>query len=295
MTHPIRVFNQDAFTLNEDTMLTLRDPNTGDEFSEALGRFDAVTSNLPFVSQDGRNQYGDAIARVNDSFGEAGGLSGRTDVAAYLPFALRDLIEDDGRLGIIITNAWLATAWGLEFQDRLRNFYHLETVVTSGAGRWFQNADIVTNILIMSPRMDEPDDEEETQFVTLLRPLEELSDIESVEEVSALIKLGQSQDDVIDCHSVTLGELKRFRPLGLVGTAQFENIDWILDLPLVRVSENFNIARGERRGWNAMFYPVGAHGIEDDYLQPVVKEAKNLKTYLGVPDKVGILLLFNGS
>ena len=285
MTHPIRVFNKDAFTLQEDTILTLRDPNTGQQFTEALGRFDAVTSNLPFVSQGGRQQYGDAIARVNDSFGEDGGLSGRADVAAYLPFALHDLVKEDGKLGIIITNAWLATAWGLEFQDRLRNFYHLETVITSGAGRWFKNAEIVTNILIMSPRIGEPDDEEETQFITLLRPLEELTDVESVEEVSALIKVGQAHDDVIDCHSVSLAELKRFRLLGLGGTAQFGSINWILDLPLIFASQSFEIARGERRGWNAMFYPATTHEIESGYLQPVVKDTRNLRAYLGQPDR----------
>lgn len=287
MTHPIRVFNADAFTLTEDTVLTLRDPNTGEAFTEALGTFDAVTSNLPFVSQDGRQQYGAAIAKVNASFGEEGGLTGRADVAAYLPFALHDLIKPDGKLGIIITNAWLATSWGLDFQDRLRNFYHLETVVTSGAGRWFKNADIVTNILILSPRTGELDEQEETKFITLLRPLEELSDIEYIEEVSALIKVGQAQEDVIDCHSVSLAELRRFRPLGLGGTAQFGNIDWVLDLPLVSVSRYFNIARGERRGWNAMFYPGANHGIEPEFLQPVVKNARHLVSYLGKPDMEG--------
>lgn len=284
MTHPIRVFNADAFTLTEETVLKLRDPNTGDIFTESLGRFDAITSNLPFVSQDGRAQYEAAIAQVNASFGDAGGLSGRADVAAYLPFALHDLIKPDGKLGIIITNAWLATSWGLEFQDRLRDFYHLEIVVTSGAGRWFKNADIVTNILILSPRSGEANEEEITQFITLLRPLEELSDIESVEDVSALIKLGQAQDDVIDCHSVSLAELRHFRPLGLGGTAQFGNTNWVLNLPLVPMSDYFDIARGERRGWNAMFYPADGHGIEPEFLQPVVKNPRNLVSYLGQPD-----------
>ncbi len=287
MTHPIRVFNADAFTLNEKTVLSLRDPNTGEAFTETLGTFEAVTSNLPFVSQDGRQQYGDAIEQVNAKFGEAGSLSGRADIAAYLPFALYDLIKPDGKLGIIITNAWLATSWGLEFQDRLRDFYHLETVVTSGAGRWFKNAKIVTNILILSPRIGEADEEEVTKFITLLRPLEELTDIESVEEVSALIKLGQAHVDVTDCHLVSLAQLRRFRPLGLGGTAQFSNIDWILDLPLVRVSEHFNIERGERRGWNAMFYPETGHGIETEFVQPVVRNPRNLGSYLGQPDAEG--------
>jgi len=284
MTHPIRVFKADAFTLTADTELTLRDPNTGKAFTETLGTFDAITSNLPFVSQDGRQQYGAAIAKVNASFGEEGSLTGRADVAAYLPFALYDLIKPNGKLGIIITNAWLATSWGLDFQDRLRNFYHLETVVISGAGRWFKNADIVTNILILSPRTGEIDEQEETKFITLLRPLEELSDIEYIEEVSALIKVGQAQEDVIDCHSVSLAKLRKFRPLGLGGTAQFGSIDWVLELPLVPVSEYFDIARGERRGWNAMFYPEEGHGIEPEFLQPVVKNARNLVSYLGQPD-----------
>ena len=284
MNQPIRVYGGDAFALSPEMQIPLRDPNNGRSFDEEIGEFDVIVSNLPFISQDGRRQYGNAIANVNEMFEESGPITGRADIAAYLPFALHDLLRQDGKLGVVITNAWLGSEWGRQFYDRLEAFYHLETVVTSGAGRWFQNAKVVTNLLIMSPRDGEPNDEDQTDFVTLLQPLEELAGFEEIEEVSALIRLGQATDDVISVHSVTREQLRRARTLGLSGTAQFAAIDWILDFPLAPVSRSFAVERGERRGWNPMFYPASGHGIEPDYIQPVVKRPSRLDSYWGEPD-----------
>lgn len=269
MNMPLRVFQKDAFTLKPESQITFRNPSNGEAFNEELGQFQAVVSNLPFIAQLGRSQYGNAIsdvARVIDRE-----FSGRADIAAYLPFSFHPLISDGGRLGIIITNAWLGTKWGDDFYNNINRFYILKSVITSGAGRWFQNSKVVTNILILEKKPISDETNEEIKFVVLTRPLEVLDDEESIQIAAAQIEMGQTQNDTMTIKSISTNELARFKELGLGGSAQFVNCDWILQLPLLRLNTIFKIRRGERRGENKLFYPSGDHGIENEYIKPLAK------------------------
>jgi tRNA1(Val) A37 N6-methylase TrmN6 len=274
MHHPLKVFHQDAFELEPETEVTFRNPTDGSTFSEQLGEFNAICSNLPFVAQMGRKQFGNGIAGVNEVLGDdLGKLPSKSDIAAYLPFAFHSILKEEGRLGIIITNSWLGTDWGDVFFNRLCNFYKLKFVITSGAGRWFQNAAIVTNILILEKLSTDQVDltNESIDFVVLQRPLQELEDVESNEQATAQIELGQSHGDTMTIRSVSFEKLEKFRIFGLAGNAQFVNCDWVLELPLASVRSLFNITRGMRRGWNDLFYPEKGHKIEDEYIEAVVK------------------------
>lgn len=280
MNIPLRLFRQDAFSLEADTSLEFRHPVTGQPFTEQAGLFNAITSNLPFVAQEGRKQYGNAIAQVAASFGAgAGSLPKTADVAAYLPFALHPLLVEGGKLGVIITNSWLSTAWGEAFFDLLGSYYHLRSVITSGAGRWFQNSTVVTNILVMEKKSSADEEDEPIDFVVLTRPLEELSDISAVNLAASQIRLGNQLDDTMTIRSVSRDSIQQFRSYGLGGNAQFVDCDWVLDLPLVPVNTLFQIRRGERRGWDKLFYPAAGHGIEAEYIRPVLKNSKEVSRY----------------
>ena len=277
---PLRVFKHDAFFLEPGTDIEFRNPTDGQVFTEQAGRFNAIASNLPFVAQEGRPRYEAAIERVSASFDDdVEGLPKNADIAAYLPFALHPLLEQNGRMGIIITNAWLSTAWGDAFVELLYRYYKLKTVITSGAGRWFQNSAVVTNILILEKR-DGEEENEATDFVVFTQPLEEMSDDEAITIAAAQIELGQTQDESMTIRSVSRERLEQFRVFGLGGNAQFVNCDWILDLPLVPVRGLFVIRRGERRGWDRMFYPAAGHGIEADYIRPVLKSPADISRYI---------------
>lgn len=277
MNLPLRLFQRDAFTLNPQTEIEFRDPSNGAAFSESLGQFQAITSNLPFVAQSGRHQYGNAINLVKANMGEAGrDFTARADISAYLPFSFYPLLEEGGRLGIIITNAWLGTDWGDDFYNKLGQYYNLKSVITSGAGRWFQNSEVVTNILIMEKRTAIDQVRSDINFIVLTRPLEEMADDEAVAVAAAQIELGQTQNETMTIRAVSPLVLEQFRRMGLGGNAQFVNCDWILDLPLVPIKDLFVVRRGERRGLNALFYPRGEHGIENEYIKPL---AKNLTIF----------------
>lgn len=278
MNIPLRIYQRDAFTLVPDTAIDFRNPTNGTVFTEELGQFQAITSNLPFVAQEGRTQYGNALDRVVATMGEEGErFTRRADVAAYLPFSLHPLLTNGGRLGVIITNAWLGTDWGDAFYNLLGRYYDLKCVVTSGAGRWFQNSEVVTNILIMEKKADPAQPSGEIKFVVLTRPLEELADDEAVKIAAAQIELGQTQNDTMTIRAVSTSDLARFRPLGLGGNAQFVDCDWILSLPLTPLKNIFKVRRGERRGMNRLFYPAAGHGIEQEYIKPLAKSPTDFK------------------
>lgn len=272
MNIPLRIYQRDVFTLDSEMEVDFRNPINGELFSEVFGRFDAITSNLPFVAQAGRKQYGNALQGVIERIGEiSNSFSRRADVAAYLPFSLHPLLNDGGRLGIIITNAWLGTDWGDSFYRSLGLFYDLKCVITSGAGRWFQNSEIVTNILIMEKKTNPDQESGDVKFVVMTRPLEEIRDDNDVMIAAAQIELGQTQNDTMTIRSVSPSRLDQFRILGLGGNAQFVNCNWILNLPLTRLSNFFAVRRGERRGMNDFFYPRPGHGIEAEYIRPLAK------------------------
>ena len=272
MHEPLRIFQMDAFQLNPNTNIDFRNPSNGTVFSETLGQFEAITSNLPFVAQSGRRNYGNALEQVTSSMGEAGRrFTRRADVAAYLPFSLHPLLKERGRLGVIITNAWLGTDWGDDFYTLLSRYYDLKCIITSGAGRWFQNSEVVTNILVLEKKRNPEQASGNIKFVVLKRPLDELADQEAVQIAAAQVELGQTQNETMTIRSISPEDIEQFRLLGLGGNAQFVNCDWILQLPLVPLKNLFHIKRGERRGLNALFYPTAGHGIEPEYIRPLAK------------------------
>ncbi len=287
---PLRVFQRDAFSLSAGTRLVFQDPTDGTEIEESLGLFQAITCNLPFISQKGRDQYADAMQAIIDQLGRKGlQFSKRADIAAYFPFALHPLLSDQGRLGVIITNAWLGTDWGDDFYAALRQYYDVRTVITSGVGRWFQNSDVVTNILILEKKVCPEDPSGEIKFVVLNRPLDETQGNQDLQIITAQIEQGQSHEESASIRTIQPTQLDRFRAYGLGGTAQFVDSDWVLNLPLTHLHNHFEIRRGERRGKNALFYPAEGHGIEAEYIQPLIKGPEDFAQMTGAPTKDAFL------
>lgn len=282
MHKPIRIFQRDAFKLTPNMLVEFQDPTNGNAFNEELGEFDAIVSNLPFIAQEGRSMYKDVIDCVTSELLVDGqDFSGRADVAAYLPFVFHHILKSNGRLGIIITNAWLGTDWGDSFYNALSRYYIIKSVIASGAGRWFQNSKVVTNIIILDKKATPDQANDRVQFVVLTRPLDELSDEETLHVTAAQIERGHTQRDTMTIRVVSPDRLSQFRNMGLGGNAQFVNCDWVLDLPLVPLNGLFNIRRGERRGNNAMFYPGPNHGIEKEYIFPLAKSPNDFKYLRG--------------
>ncbi|MCY4232932.1 MAG: N-6 DNA methylase [Bacteroidetes bacterium] len=275
---PIRIFCSDALLLNPSQEIKYQNPSNGESFTESIGIFNTIASNLPFISQKGRSHYSSSINHVFDLLrNESINLPRRADISAYFPFALHSLLSQNGRLVIIISNAWLSTDWGEKFYSLILRYYSIKSIITSGAGRWFENSKIVANIIVLEKREISDECDELIDFVVLKLPLEELSTPpETISVTSSQIELGKAQDDRLSIQSIHPSELDLSRKRGLGFNAHFVNCSWAGKLPLTLLTNLCTVHRGERRGWDKMFYPDSDHGIEEEYIKPVLKSSTNI-------------------
>ena len=66
----------------------------------------------------------------------------------------------------------------------------------------------------------------------------------------------------------------------------FSDINWVTSIQdkLIKVSKLFEINRGERRGWDEMFFPKEYSKIESEFIKPVLKSSKNVTGYIAEPE-----------
>ena len=143
---PCRLFQCDILTLRPNDEVKIVNPQTGEKETYKLPLFDAIISNLPFVkSRDIPTEHTDFINRMNQEHK----LSGRSDFSYYIALHLISLIKKGGYVGIILSNSFLGTEAGYNFICAIRRHFDCIKIHASGNGRWFNNADIVTALLVM--------------------------------------------------------------------------------------------------------------------------------------------------
>ncbi len=279
----VQIFKKDSseITLGED--IEFRDPFNGSIINKAYNAINNIASNLPFIRQEDINELNPKIKnKINSLFtkhlSKKYKLKGKSDLYAYLPFAFWDILADNGRLGIIISNSWLGTEWGFTFKELLARFYKIEYILTASNGRWFQNADVITNILILSKRNEpiaKPEDSERTKFITISHDFYENNNYSKVQEIYENIITNTADTSLrIEDYST-----KDILSIPLNWNTLFSDISWInrVQDKVIFSKDLFDIKRGERRGQNDMFYPCAEHGIEYDYINKALKSPRNIK------------------
>ena len=273
------VFQQNALSLVPGTNIYITNPNNGVREQIQIPYFDAVVSNLPFVHFENIPEDDKTLINCNLDLN----LDGRSDLYAYIALHIEKLLKANGRAGLITSNSWLAANGG-EFFNELNKKYNVLQVHVSGNGRWFKNADIVTTLLILEKRNG--DQAGQTSFVVWKKTLEELSQSEEDRSIltSGCILARNDFSDVYQLSSYNQDIIKSIKALNVCYNAFFHHVNWLLDISdkLVPIGTIFNVFRGSRRGWDRMFYPArGAHRIESEFIQPVLKNARNVN-YLDV-------------
>lgn len=290
----LKVFKEDATKLSTNQEIKLHEPFNGNPVIEKLPKFGYIISNLPFVQQEDLEVLNPNAIEINNFINEKIGrefaLDGRSDLYAYLPFHFWNLLIPNGKMSIIVSNSWLGTAWGEKFYKSLSVFFEIENVVISGSGRWFSNAKVVANIITLK-RKDTPAIPQETETTKFIVTQKKLADYtnENLEEIKAIISTQQSVDeDDILMHTFSQQKINELQCLGLNLNSFFGNVEWLLELSdkLVKISEFFEIGRGERRGWDKLFYPDENNGIESQYLQPVLKTPRSVHNLIAEPDAI---------
>ena len=147
----LQIFQKDIFDLNVNDIIHLVNPNDGSSIDFVFPAVKNIISNLPFVRSESIDILNPNAYSINNFLTETISrkfkLSNKSDLSAFIVFKLWQLLDTQGRLGIIMSNSWLATDWGNSFKHALIKFYKIEHIVISVGGRWFDNADIITRTL----------------------------------------------------------------------------------------------------------------------------------------------------
>lgn len=288
---PSRLFQKDIFQLQPNETISITNPIDGSLLNFKIPQFGTIVSNLPFIPFENIDDID--LSKIGELRTELKHnelvIDGRSDIYIPIVFALHKHLKADGRLGVIVSNSWLATKAGQSFFKALTYYYYIEQAHISGNGKWFKNADIVTTILLLRKKETPtaPTGNENISFVLWKKSLDELSDSEYKRQ---LIYSSQSNTEqypnVVQIKNYSFDTINRLLSYNLSKNVLFHKVDWFLGITnkLCKKQTVFNIFRGERRGWDEMFYPKANNVIDKEFLRPVLLTGKSLNSLVAAPD-----------
>ena len=282
----LNIFQSDVNDLKVSNEISFTDPLDGKKINKKLPQFDYIISNLPFIKQENiKKYYSEMKNNVENIISETDSeltLSGKSDFYAYIPFKLWELLKSNGCIGLIISNSWLSSNWGNNFYRSLKIFYNIKYIITSSNEKWFDNADVITTILILEKKENIPNvTESPVSYIKLNINIHDESFIDKVPELCSFIRQGINSEHY-SMVSYTNKDEDDILKLGVSKNSLFENIKWLYKIKnkLIKANKIFEIGRGERRGWDDLFYPPKNHNIEEDYIKKVVKNQKEVESYV---------------
>jgi type I restriction-modification system DNA methylase subunit len=286
----VQVFQADVLDVQQQQEMTFTEPfDKGSVVKRNFPKVSAIASNLPFIrfetlnTSKGKTTPKTSRVTTPPAFSELA----RADIYAIITLSLAQHLEVDGRMAIIVSNSWLGTEWGETWQNLICDKYELIAVINSGAGRWFQNASVVTTILVLEAKRINQSSKPGRQinFVTTKLNLE-MWNKEFVGHLKSAALNGTAHKE-IGVISKDLKLINSRRSRGFLWRSNFYCDDW-LDLvisKMARSTKYFEVARGSRRGWDPLFIldSVDASKIEADFLIPMLKTSSDQEYLIAEP------------
>ena len=284
----LRVFQQDVTTLRPGQRIAFVNSRTGKTIKYTLPAFPCIVLNPPFVRFEDWMRSETSIQKVQGFISQHlhEELDTKSDYFVPILLHLWRVLAPAGRLGVVMSNAWLGAEWGVVFRRILQRMFVIEAVIISGKGRWFDNADIVTTLAILQKKGLDVVPEYPAAFAITRRPLAEWSDEVVVGMRDCIIDQDSPGNEDIQINRISPDELASYDLMGLSWISHFSKLDWLsgVKAALVPVTSLFKVGRGERRGWDKMFFPPESEDIEDEYIQPVLRSASDVKGLIAMPD-----------
>ncbi len=188
-----RVISKDFFEVKPDDTFKFPPPKLsgGADFliDEKIPLFDGIVGNFPYIRQELIEKrikgYKNTLIKVltqgwrqdYPELFEDGELklSGQADIYAYLFFHTAKHLKDDGRMGIVTSNAWLDVAYGYELQKFFLKHFKIIAILESRCEPWFEDASINTVVTILERCKDQAQrDDNNVKFVKIKKRLKEL-------------------------------------------------------------------------------------------------------------------------
>ena len=291
LNQSLNLFELNVFDAYVGKVIHVKSPIDGADIDRSLPEFDTIVSNLPFVkyNQVGADEKGN-IEKVHHEIAKNTNIRltlGKADIYFYIPFKLHSLLRSGGKLGIITSNSWLGTTVGKQFFDALAFYYKIKSIVLSNAGRWFNNADVVTTLLILEKKdISIPATDELINFCLLNNDIHELNENQMDDAIGAIVLADNKLTDVVSIQRYSYSNINKICEYGITLNTLFHDVSWELEMQdaLIPVKAIFEVKRGERRGWNDLFYPKSINEIEAEYIKPVLKKPGNLTSYMANTD-----------
>lgn len=282
---PINMFQTDVFDVQTGNKIEVKNPTDGSGIERSIPQFGAIVSNLPFVEYNkvavDEQEY---ITQCREKIKKNTGIefTRKTDLYNYLPFKLHELLEDDGKLGIIISNSWLGTDIGKYFFDALQYYFIVESVVISNCKRWFNNADVIGTLLILRKKeISTPDKSMKISFWMSNKDIHSIGDEDKETLINSIVLREILDESVASMKEYSLSDIDDITQYGISLNALFHNISWIKKIKgfIEPITNELNMVRGERTGQNDVFYIKGETSIADKFLYPMLKSSRNVKNF----------------
>ena len=277
-----RIFQKNALSLIWGDVINIVDPIDGKEILYTIPLFGAICSNLPFLSFEAIPA--DDKFLINRFLPDCK-LDSKSDLSYYIALHLSSMLKDGGYLGIIVSNSWLGTKSGTLFYNEVLKKFDLLQVHISGAGRWFQNANVVATIMILQKGKSQTN----TNFFVWRKSLYQLEHDAHAKELlinsSLLNRVIDPQVTSMSTYNNT--KISQLHDLGLSYNSLFHNVNWVLDIQhkLCPLKSIFKVFRGSRRGWDKLFFPENCSDIEEIFLMPALFNAKKVTSLVTQPNR----------
>lgn len=276
--------------------------------SDALGKFDCIIGNPPYVRQEHWRQselqdktasaaylqtgYADYLETHPEQkilFGQSADL--------YLWFFLQAqlLLKPGGRLCFVTSNSWLAADFGKPFRRFLLDHFHIKALLESTCERWFPEAAINPLVILLEKKNPGAASAGETRMVRLTQPMAHW--MPDPDQPAYWDELSQKLS-ALPAVSVPEASLQQYpRRWTLALRAPKPLTDLLLEPKAqVPLSALGTVRYPVKTGINDFFYltleQAAQWHIEPEFLFPVVKSARRVKNY-GISPEEASLLLFS--
>lgn len=287
---PINLFQTDVFDVQIGDKIEIKNPTDGSDIVKNIPQFGAIVSNLPFVEynkvaideQEYIAKYREKI--INDTGIE---FTRKTDLYNYLPFKLYELLEKDGKLGIIVSNSWLGTDIGKKFFEAMQYYYIIESVVISNCKKWFNNADVIGTILVLKKKeISAPDKTKKISFWLTNKDINSIENEDKEMLINSIVLHEVIDESVAIMREYSISDIDNITQHGISMNALFHNISWVKEIDdfIEPIENELSMVRGERTGQNKVFYIKGETSIADKFLYPMLKSSRNIKKYTASAD-----------
>lgn len=288
---PCRIFQSNVFNLEVGQNLQIINPQNGEIMNISLPEFDTIVSNLPFVNfnreREEQEEYIQKIISEIENDTDIRGI-GRIDLYGFIIITLKKLLKEGGKLGVITSNSWLGTEVGKKFFDVVRWYYNIDAVYISGVGKWFNNADVMATIIIMTKKqISAPSREIETTFGIINKTLEELEDDRLITILAnSALQNKELNKDILQLKTYNQIQIDELLNKNISMNALFHDIDWLIDIEdnLCELGSLFKTYRGEKTGQDEIFYLQDTSVVESEYLIKGLKNTRNCNSLIAEPD-----------